>query len=157
VDDLAGVKVITIRRPQAMNALNDAVTDEILAVLARYDDDPQVKGFVITGYGTAAFSAGADIGRFPQMLGKPKAAAQYARDCAKVQGFMDKMKKPVVAAVNGFAMGGGLEVAIRCHRIVATANAVLQFPEITLGILPVSAAAPCLTAAGPRPRPSSTR
>jgi enoyl-CoA hydratase/3-hydroxyacyl-CoA dehydrogenase len=136
VDDLAGVKVITIRRPQAMNALNDAVTDEILAVLARYDDDPQVKGFVITGYGTAAFSAGADIGRFPQMLGKPKAAAQYARDCAKVQGFMDKMKKPVVAAVNGFAMGGGLEVAIRCHRIVATANAVLQFPEITLGILP---------------------
>jgi enoyl-CoA hydratase/3-hydroxyacyl-CoA dehydrogenase len=70
------------------------------------------------------------------MLGKPKAAAQYARDCAKVQVFMDRMKKPVVAAVNGFAMGGGLEVAIRCHRIVATGNAVLQFPEITLGILP---------------------
>jgi enoyl-CoA hydratase/3-hydroxyacyl-CoA dehydrogenase len=136
VDEVNGVKVITIRRPQAMNALNDAVTDEILAVLQAFADDPKVKGFVITGYGTAAFSAGADIGRFPRMLGKPKAAAQYARDCAKVQAFMDRLRKPVVAAVNGFAMGGGLELAIRCHRIVATANAVLQFPEITLGILP---------------------
>jgi enoyl-CoA hydratase/3-hydroxyacyl-CoA dehydrogenase len=136
VDDVSGVKVITIRRPQAMNALNDALTGEILDVLREFAEDPAVKGFIITGYGTAAFSAGADIGKFPEMLGKPKAAAKYARDCAKVQVFMDRMKKPVVAAVNGFAMGGGLEVAIRCHRMVATRNAVLQFPEITLGILP---------------------
>jgi enoyl-CoA hydratase/3-hydroxyacyl-CoA dehydrogenase len=70
------------------------------------------------------------------MLGNPEASAQYARDCAKVQVFMDRMKKPVVAAVNGYAMGGGLEIAIRCHRMVATRNATLQFPEITLGILP---------------------
>jgi enoyl-CoA hydratase/3-hydroxyacyl-CoA dehydrogenase len=136
VDEIDGVKVITLRRPQAMNALNDELADEILAVLKQYASDPAVKGFIITGYGNAAFSAGADIGKFPEMLGNAKASAQYARDCAKVQVFMDRIEKPVVAAVNGFAMGGGLEIAIRCHRLVATRNATLQFPEITLGILP---------------------
>jgi enoyl-CoA hydratase/3-hydroxyacyl-CoA dehydrogenase len=136
VDDYDGVKIITIRRPQAMNALNDELTDEILAVLKSFADDPAVKGFIITGYGTAAFSAGADIGNFPSMLGDPVASAQYARDCAKVQVFMDQMEKPVVAALNGLAMGGGLEVAIRCHSMVAMQKAILQFPEITLGILP---------------------
>ncbi len=136
VDDLQGVKIITIRRPQAMNALSDEVTDEILAVLQAHAQDPAVKGFVITGYGTQAFSAGADIGKFPSMLGDAQASAQYARDCAKVQVFMDQMDKPVVAAVNGVALGGGLEVAIRCHRLVAVPQARFGFPEITLGILP---------------------
>ena len=136
VDDLDGAKIITIRRPQAMNALNDELTDEILGVLKKFADDPAVKGFIITGYGTAAFSAGADIGKFPSMLGDPDASAQYARDCAQVQTFMDQMEKPVVAALNGLAMGGGLEVAIRCHSMVAMQNSILQFPEITLGILP---------------------
>ena len=136
VDDRDDIKIITIRRPQAMNALNDELTDEILSVLKAYENDDSVKGFVITGYGEAAFSAGADIGKFPEMLGDADASSQYARDCAKVQLFMDHMEKPVVAAVNGFALGGGLEVAIRCHSIVATNNASFQFPEITLGILP---------------------
>ncbi len=136
VDELDGVKIITIRRPQAMNALSDEVTDEILAVLQAHAQDPAVKGFVITGYGTQAFSAGADIGKFPSMLGDAQASAQYARDCAKVQVFMDQMDKPVVAAVNGVALGGGLEVAIRCHRLVAVPQARFGFPEITLGILP---------------------
>jgi len=135
-DDIDGVKIITIRRPQAMNALNDGVTDEIWHVLKSHEKDPAVKGFVITGYGTNAFSAGADIGKFPTMLGDKAASMQYARDCAKVQCHMDQMDKPVVAALNGLAMGGGLEVAIRCHGIVSVKNAVLQFPEITLGILP---------------------
>jgi enoyl-CoA hydratase/3-hydroxyacyl-CoA dehydrogenase len=136
VDEREGVKIITIRRPQAMNALNDEMTAEILAVLKQFADDPNLKGFVITGYGMTAFSAGADIGKFPSMLGDPGASAQYARDCAKVQMFMDQMDKPVVAAINGLALGGGLEIAIRCHGMVATKNATLQFPEISLGILP---------------------
>ncbi|MBW1819323.1 MAG: 3-hydroxyacyl-CoA dehydrogenase/enoyl-CoA hydratase family protein [Deltaproteobacteria bacterium] len=136
VDDLDGVKVITLRRPQAMNALTDEVTDEILAVFKQYESDPSVKGFVITGYGTAAFSAGADIGKFPEMLGDFDASAQYGRDCARVQLHMDQMEKPVVAAVNGIAFGGGFEVALRCHGMVATKTARFQFPEITLGILP---------------------
>jgi len=135
VDDMEDVKVITIRRPQAMNALSDEVTDEILAVLAAFAADPAVKGFVITGYGNQAFSAGADIGKFPAMLGDAKASVQYARDCAKVQVFMDQMEKPVVAAVNGVALGGGLEVALRCHGMVASPRACFGLPEITLGIL----------------------
>ncbi|MFH1082259.1 MAG: 3-hydroxyacyl-CoA dehydrogenase/enoyl-CoA hydratase family protein [Pseudomonadota bacterium] len=136
VDDRDGVKIITIRRPQAMNALTDEITDEILSVFKAYHDDPAVRGFVITGYGNSAFSAGADIGRFPGMLGDSEASAQYSRDCAKVQCFMDQMEKPVVAAVNGMALGGGFEVALRCHSIVSVKNAFFQFPEITLGILP---------------------
>ena len=130
------IATITLNRPEAMNALNDEMTAEILAVLKQYAEDPKVKGFIITGYGTTAFSAGADVGKFPSMLGDPEASAQYARDCAKVQMFMDQMDKPVVAAVNGLALGGGLEIAIRCHSMVATKNATLQFPEISLGILP---------------------
>jgi enoyl-CoA hydratase/3-hydroxyacyl-CoA dehydrogenase len=136
VDEMDGVKIITIRRPQALNAITDVINDEILAVLKGHMDDPSVKGFVITGYGKTAFSAGADIGRFPEMLGDRDASVQYSRDCAKVQLFMDQMDKPVVAAINGLAMGGGLEVAFRCDSMIATKNATFQFPEITLGILP---------------------
>ncbi|MEW5725199.1 MAG: enoyl-CoA hydratase-related protein, partial [Thermodesulfobacteriota bacterium] len=136
VDDIEGVKVITLRRPQAMNALNDEVNDEVLAVLKAHAGDPAVEGFVITGWGDQAFSAGADIGRFPSLLGDAVASAQYARGLAKVQVFMDHMDKPVVAALNGLALGGGLEIAIRCHSLVALSQARLGFPEITLGILP---------------------
>jgi enoyl-CoA hydratase/3-hydroxyacyl-CoA dehydrogenase len=136
VDEREGVKIITIRRPQVMNAINDEVNDEILGVLKENMADPSVKGFVITGYGEAAFSTGADIGRFPEVLGKKEAAVQYSRECAKVQRFMDNMDKPVVAAVDGLALGGGLEIAIRCHSIIATKKATFRFPEITLGILP---------------------
>ncbi|MEJ2724306.1 MAG: 3-hydroxyacyl-CoA dehydrogenase/enoyl-CoA hydratase family protein [Deltaproteobacteria bacterium] len=136
VDDMDGVKIITIRRPQAMNAISDEVNNEILSVLKEHVSSPDVKGFVITGYGTRAFSAGADIGKFPQTLGNKAAAIQYAKDCSEVQFFMDKMEKPIVAAVNGMALGGGLEIAIRCHGIVAARSATFQFPEITLGILP---------------------
>jgi enoyl-CoA hydratase / 3-hydroxyacyl-CoA dehydrogenase len=136
VDDVRGVKVITIRRPEALNALHDELTDEILAVIRRYETDPAVRGFVITGYGPRAFSAGADIGRFPKMLGDAAAAAQYARDCSRLLLHIDRMSKPVVAALNGMALGGGLELALRCHGAVALRDAWLQLPEITLGIVP---------------------
>lgn len=136
IDDVDEVKVITIRRPQARNALNLSIMKEILAVLKRYTRDPAVKGFVLTGYGPTVFSAGADIGRFREVLGRFDASIAYAHEWAEVQRFLDRMDKPVVAAVNGMALGGGLELAIRCHAMVATRNAFFQFPEITLGILP---------------------
>lgn len=136
VDEMDGVKIITIRRPQAMNAINDEINDEILGVLQENIDNPSVKGFVITGYGQAAFSSGADIGKFPEVLGNKEALVQYSRECAKVQRFMDSMRKPIVAAVDGLAWGGGLEIAIRCHSIIATKKSTFRFPEITLGILP---------------------
>ncbi|NLT36033.1 MAG: 3-hydroxyacyl-CoA dehydrogenase/enoyl-CoA hydratase family protein [Gaiellales bacterium] len=136
VDRLEDVILITIRRPAQMNALTDRVTDEILSVLKQYEGDASVAGFVVTGYGTRAFCAGADIGRFPEMLGDTAASAQYARDCSRLLVHIDQMKKPVVAAVNGMALGGGAELAMRCHALVATPRAMFQFPEITLGILP---------------------
>jgi enoyl-CoA hydratase / 3-hydroxyacyl-CoA dehydrogenase len=136
VDDVRGVKVITIRRPEALNALHDELTDEILGVIRQFENGPAVLGFVITGYGPRAFSAGADIGRFPKMLGDAQAAAQYARDCSRLLLHIDRMAKPVVAALNGMALGGGLELALRCHGIVALRNASLQLPEILLGIVP---------------------
>jgi len=136
VDDMDGVKIIAIRRPQVMNATNGEMDEEILAVLKEGEKDPKVKGFVITGYGVQAFSAGRDIGEFPKVLGNAEASAQYARDASELLYFMDQMDKPIVAAVNGLALGGGLEVALRCQSIVATKNATFSFPEITLGILP---------------------
>ncbi len=136
VDRFDDVILITIRRPQAMNALNPTITEEILQVFKTYHDDPTVTGFVLVGYGKQAFSAGADIGTFPEVLGNREAAMNHSRTFARVQLYMDQMKKPIVAALNGYAMGGGLEVAIRCHDMLATPNALLQFPEVTLGILP---------------------
>ena len=119
-----------------MNALHDELTDEVLAVVRKFEADPQVKGFVLTGYGARAFWAGADIGRFPAMLGDAAAATQYARDCSRLLVHLDAMQKPVVAALNGMALGGGLELAMRCHGIVAAKDAWMQLPEITLGIVP---------------------
>ncbi len=135
-DDVDGVKVLTLRRPQALNALSDDVNNELLHIIQQFEDDPAVQGFVITGYGERAFCAGADIGRFPSMLGDAEAATQYSRECSRLLVHLDQMEKPVVAALNGMALGGGLELALRCHAIVATRRAWLQFPEVTLGIAP---------------------
>jgi len=131
-----GIRLVTIRRPEALNALHDGLTDEILALLRRFETDPDVTGVILTGYGPRAFSAGADIGRFPSMLGDHAASIDYARSCSRLLVALDAYPKPVVAALNGMALGGGLELAMRCHGIVASDNAWMQFPEITLGIAP---------------------
>jgi len=136
IDDVDGVRVLTLWRPEALNALHQGMTDELLAAIVACEDDPAVRGFVIIGYGTRAFCAGADIGRFPSMLGNAQAAAQYARDCSRLLVHLDGMRKPVVAALNGMALGGGLELAMRCHALVAQRAAWMQFPEVTLGIAP---------------------
>lgn len=136
VDDLEGCKIISIRRPDALNALHDQINDEILSVIQRFEKDPGVKGFILTGYGTRAFCAGADIGRFPSMLGNADEAAQYSRECSQLLRHIDGMAKPVVAAINGLALGGGFELAMRCHSLVALREAWFQLPEITLGIVP---------------------
>lgn len=136
VDEIDRVKVITLRRPEALNALHDDMTDEILGVIRRHEHDAAVAGFVIVGYGTKAFCAGGDIGRFPTVLGDDDGAAQYARDCARLLVHLDRTAKPVVAALNGLTLGGGFELAMRCHALVAQRHATMQLPEITLGILP---------------------
>ena len=136
IDRLDDVVVITLRRPEALNALHDAMTDEILGVITAHEADASVTGFVITGYGRKAFCAGADIGRFHALLGDATAAAQYARDCSRLLVHLDGMRKPVVAALNGLALGGGFELAMRCHGLIAERKAWMQLPEVSLGIVP---------------------
>jgi 3-hydroxyacyl-CoA dehydrogenase/enoyl-CoA hydratase/carnithine racemase len=136
VDDMDGVRIITIRRPQAANSLSGRTCGEILKELEKGADDPSVKGFIITGYGTKAFCAGADIGGFIATIDNRTAGVELARSNSEVLHYIDKMDKPVVAAVNGLAMGGGVELALRCHAMVADSQAFFQLPEITLGILP---------------------
>ncbi len=136
VDEIDGVKIITIRRPHMMNALNDEVNAEILEVLKENESNPSIKGFVITGYGDQAFCAGAEIGKFTEVLGDFEASVQYSRDCSQLLRYLDSSPKPVVAAINGIALGGGFELAVRCHKLVAAEKAWFQLPEVTLGILP---------------------
>ncbi len=136
VDRIEGVTILTIRRPQAANALSDHTCNEILAELTNGEADPSVEGFVITGYGPRAFCAGADIGGFVPTFGNHEKGQALSRGNSKVLEYIDGMNKPVVAALNGLAMGGGTELAIRCHSIVAMEKAFLQLPEITLGMIP---------------------
>ncbi|MBT3701264.1 MAG: 3-hydroxyacyl-CoA dehydrogenase/enoyl-CoA hydratase family protein [Alphaproteobacteria bacterium] len=136
VSEVDDTLVITLRRPEAMNALHDDMTNEILNVIQANEGRDDIKGFVITGYGTQAFCAGADIGRFPTMLGDKQQSIEYSRDCSKLLVHLDQMNKPVVAALNGLALGGGLELATRCHALIGVSSAWMQLPEITLGIVP---------------------
>lgn len=136
VDKKDGVVILTHRRPQAANALSDHTCNEILAELKKGEADPSVKGFVITGYGPKAFCAGADIGGFVATFGDHEKGQALSRGNSKVLEYIDKMNKPVVAALNGLAMGGGTELATRCHSVVAVEKAFMQLPEITLGMIP---------------------
>jgi len=136
VDEKDGVKILTIRRPQAANALSDHTCNEILAELKKGEADDSVKGFVITGYGPKAFCAGADIGGFIATFGDHEKGQALSRGNSKVLEYIDQMNKPVVAALNGLAMGGGTELATRCHSMVAMEKAFMQLPEITLGMIP---------------------
>ncbi|MEM7704436.1 MAG: enoyl-CoA hydratase-related protein [Pseudomonadota bacterium] len=136
VDHFRDAALITLRRPDALNALHDEMTDEILVELERAEADPEINAIIITGYGTQAFCSGADIGRFPQLLGDHDACVEYARACSRLLLRMDTCSKPIIAALNGFALGGGLELALRCDAMVMMDSAYLQFPEISLGIAP---------------------
>lgn len=136
VDDIDGVKIISLRRPETQNALDADAMEEILSLIERHESDPATQGFVITGFGPRVFCAGSDLGDLSSLLGDRERAADWARDRSRLLIHLDSCPKPVIAALNGTARGVGLELAIRCHGRVATRNAWMQFPEITLGIVP---------------------
>src|SRR5438874_8931139 len=123
-----GVAVITLNNPP-VNGLGNALRAGILQGLQRAEGDPNVKAVVLIGAGKA-FSGGADIREFGRPREKP--------DLPDVNDFQDAMKKPLVAAITGFALGGGLELALACHYRVAAPKAQLGLPEVKLGILPGS-------------------
>lgn len=129
-----GVATLTVNRPQSLNALNREVLYELGAALSQLDDEPEVKVVILTGAGEKAFVAGADI---KEMCGMSTFNGhQFALEGQKIMLAIEKMKKPVIAAVNGFALGGGLELALACDFIYACDKAKLGFPEVTLGIMP---------------------
>ncbi|MGD9158584.1 MAG: 3-hydroxyacyl-CoA dehydrogenase/enoyl-CoA hydratase family protein [Desulfobacteraceae bacterium] len=136
VDDINGVKVISIRRPQVANSMSIHTCREIMTELKKGEKDPSTRGFIITGYGTKAFCAGADINGFLPVIGNYSAGMGLSRKNSKVIEYINTMKKPVVAALNGLAMGGGFELAMGCHSIVADKKAFFSLPEITLGLFP---------------------
>jgi E-phenylitaconyl-CoA hydratase len=127
------IATFTINRPQAMNALNPQVLSEFYQALVDFRDDPEVWVGIITGAGDRAFCAGADIGETLPSLKKPTATPWLAPS-AHMRGL--DLWKPLIAAINGMALGGGLEVALACDIRVCSERARLGLPEVTLGLLP---------------------
>jgi enoyl-CoA hydratase len=130
-----GVARITINRPQVYNALNPETMNEIADAIADVGKDTSVKVLVMTGAGDKAFIAGADISTFPTLT--PKQAKTFSKlGQIKITRTLELLEKPVIAAVNGFAMGGGCEIVLACDFIIASENAKFGQPEINLAILP---------------------
>lgn len=125
------VGLVTLNRPQALNALNKATMDEVVAAVSAMDTDPEVGAVVLTG-SAKAFAAGADI---KEMQAKDY-MDMYAADWFRGWEDFTRLRIPVVAAVSGFALGGGCELAMMCDFIIAGDNAKFGQPEINLGVLP---------------------
>lgn len=129
------ITVITINRPDKLNALNKATIDELHHAFTAENLDPVSKAIILTGSGTKAFVAGADISEFAH-FSVEEGAALSAEGQKKLFDFVDNLQTPVIAAVNGFALGGGLELAMACHIRIASDNAKMGLPEVTLGVIP---------------------
>lgn len=127
--------IITINRPDKLNALNKDVIDELGKAIDEVYSNSEIKSAIITGSGDRAFVAGADISEFVD-LQQDGGAALAARGRQLVFDKIENCPKPVIAAVNGFSLGGGCELAMACHFRVAAANASFGQPEINLGLIP---------------------
>ncbi|HAH54191.1 MAG TPA: enoyl-CoA hydratase [Flavobacterium sp.] len=130
-----GIATLYINRPEKLNALNKATIQELHEALKMVDENPEVRVIIITGTGEKAFVAGADIAEFAHFSAQEgsKLAAQGQQ---LLFDYIEKMKTPVIAAINGFALGGGLELAMACHFRIASENAKMGLPETSLGVIP---------------------
>jgi enoyl-CoA hydratase len=126
--------VVTIDRQSKLNALNAEVVAELGEVLAGLRHDDEVRGMVLTGAGEKAFVAGADIGELAKM--DSVSGVRVSRDGQSVFRVIERFPKPVLAAVGGYALGGGCELALACHLRIASENARFGLPEVGLGIIP---------------------
>jgi len=134
VEDSEKIRTVVINRPEKLNALNGQVIGELAQVLAAAAADEGVRAVVITGSGEKAFVAGADIAEFVGL--SPAEAQAFAARGQAVFSSLEALRKPVIAAVNGFALGGGCELALACHLRVAASNARFGQPEVKLGLIP---------------------
>ncbi len=129
-----GIAIVTINRPDKLNALSDDVVRELGRAFAALKDDGAVRGVILTGAGPKAFVAGADIGDLAKQ--GVLDGRQRALSGQEVLFAIERLGKPVLAAVNGFALGGGCELAMACHLRIASENARFGQPEVNLGITP---------------------
>jgi enoyl-CoA hydratase len=129
-----GIFIITINRPDKLNALNKTVMEELSAAMDEIYNNAEIQSAIITGAGAKAFVAGADISEF-QGLSKEEGMA-LARKGQDIFFKIERSPKPVIAAVNGFALGGGCELAMSCHFRLASENAKFGQPEVNLGLTP---------------------
>jgi len=129
-----GIAQLTINRPDKLNALNIQTIEEIKLAFEEINDNTEVKGVLVTGSGEKAFVAGADISEIAEL--NSMTARKFAESGQEVFMAIENCHKPVIALVNGFALGGGCELSMACHMRVATANAKFGQPEVNLGVIP---------------------
>jgi enoyl-CoA hydratase len=129
-----GIAVITINRPDAMNAMNSDVVSELSITVSDMITDKETGVIIITGSGEKAFVAGADIKAMQQMNAED--ALEFGKTGQEMTLVIENSPKPVIAAVNGFALGGGCEISLACHIRVASENAIFGQPEVLLGLIP---------------------
>lgn len=129
-----GIAVIVVQRPDKLNALNDDTVAELRRAFHGLGQDGDVGGIIVTGAGEKAFVAGADIAELARL--RPLDAVTTSRRGQDTFRLIEQLRKPVIAAVNGFALGGGLELALACHLRLASETARFGLPEVKLGIIP---------------------
>jgi enoyl-CoA hydratase len=127
-------QIIRLNRPSKLNALNAETIEELSVAIQAVYDDPEVYGVILTGEGEKAFAAGADIAEIASLT--ELNARKFAERGQEVFALFENSAKPVIAAVNGWALGGGCELAMACHMRVAVAKAKFGQPEVNLGIIP---------------------
>lgn len=130
-----GVSTITLNRPKQLNALNDATIGELQAAFSEIGTDEGVRVVVLTGSGDRAFAAGADIGELRELPSAGQARENALRS-HRLGRLMANLRQPIIAAINGFALGGGLELALACDIRIAADTAQVGLPEVSLGIMP---------------------
>ncbi len=135
IEKLENIALITINRPEKLNALNKATIYELHEAFKSLNEDSLVKVIILTGSGEKAFVAGADISEFAH-FSEEDGGKLAAKGQELLFDFVQNLSTPVIAAVNGFALGGGLELAMACHFRVASSHAKMGLPEVTLGVIP---------------------
>jgi len=129
-----GIATVTVNRPRALNALNEATLKELICCFAGIRDDDAIKAVILTGAGEKAFVAGADIAEMQSL--DAVTARRFAQLGHQLAAAIEELSKPVIAAVNGFALGGGCELSLCCDIRLAAENARFGQPEVNLGVIP---------------------
>jgi enoyl-CoA hydratase len=134
-DGRASIAVLTIDDPAKLNAMGRTFWAELRAALTRLENDGRTRVVIITGAGERAFSAGGDIASFAELVGV-EAKRAFQQDCMRAFAAVEESPLPVIAAVNGYAMGGGCELTMACDVVLAGDNAVFAMPETAVGLVP---------------------